>query len=644
MHGVALVPSDRLDMLWLDPNFAMNYHTWKDMDLIPGSPPTNLGGTFTSPPVAVALGQDRLDVFGLGLDYALYHKVHAAAAPVGQQWSPNWENLGGNFTSTPVVVSTGNNRIDLFGLGPDQGMLHRGWHGSVVTGISPLPDAGKWSDWDELGGGFTSLPAVLPAASGAFDLFARGLDFMMYRATWTPGAPADWQLLGGGLLGEPPAASAPVAVRVRNGTYVFVTGADGSVWYTVFDGTVWKPWESMGPASMTTGDKDAVTFISEPVVVALFPESDVVDPGTITTSGITGQLASQPPPLISTRTRVDVFAVGSDNQLWQKTLDHEGWHDEIVNGQETGNWILFGDSFACAPSVVAPTRGATLFVPPPPRFSLVGPCTDGKIHRFRFDPTPTPLSSAGAWFADDAPIYRPAFRLPSYYVFSIDKMQVDSIRSSSSDTDVITVTLKVGKWPTLSKKYTVDPVHQKGIPIATDAAGHFVLSDGIYAFGNNVTFGPIVLEMCEPIVLCYAIHNTGEPDKLEDAAITALVKGTEDFANDVAKKWVNPKSPEGSGLVVAVLSATLAGSLFGAVIAAALDFGVSWLLASCDGLVAGKTIPYRRGRDVQDQIAQHGVQGKVTGSTQFLARSPGHLCNDSSYTVFSSIAEFKFPS
>ena len=106
MHGVTLTPSDRLDMLWLDPNFAMNYHTWKDMDLIPGSPPTNLGGTFTSPPVAVALGQDRLDVFGLGLDYALYHKVHAAAAPVGQQWSANWENLGGNFTSTPVVVST----------------------------------------------------------------------------------------------------------------------------------------------------------------------------------------------------------------------------------------------------------------------------------------------------------------------------------------------------------------------------------------------------------------------------------------------------------------------------------------------------------------------------------------------------------
>ncbi len=648
MHGVALVPSDRLDMLWLDPNFAMNYHTWKDMDLIAGSPPTNLGGTFTSPPVAVALGQDRLDVFGLGLDYALYHKVHAAAAPVGQQWSANWENLGGNFTSTPVVVSTADNRIDLFGLGPDQGMLHRAWHGSVVTGISPLPDAGKWSDWDELGGGFTSLPAVLPAASGAFDLFARGLDFMVYHATWTPGAPADWQLLGGGLLGEPPAASAPAAVKVHSRTFVFVTGADGLVWYVVFDGKVWKPWMSLGPANRTTADQDAVTFISEPVAVALFPESDIiVDPGHITTSGTTGAVATQPPSLVSERTRVDVFAVGSDKQLWQKTLDHEGWHGhKAPDGHDTGNWKLFGDSFACAPSIVAPTHGATMFVPPPPRFSLVEPRTDGKIHRWRFDPTPTTFSPDGEWIElapIDAPFHPPAFRLPSYYVFSIDKMQVDRIRSDSRDTDQTTVTLKVGNWPTLLKSYKTDPVYQKGL---IDLATH-IIYDGIYSFGSNFTYEPVILELCEPVVLACSIVNTGDPDRIGNGISAAMVKGTEDFVNDVAKKLVNPKSPEGSGIVVALGSATILGSLLGAAIAVALEELVTWLLTGCDGLVAAQMIPYRRGRDLQDQIALHGVQGKVTGSVQCLASpddSSGPLCNDSSYTVFSSIAEFKFPS
>lgn len=649
MHGVALVPSIRLDVLWLDHNFAMNYHTWKDLDLIPDSPPTNLGGTFTSPPVAVALGQDRLDVFGLGLDYALYHKVHAAAAPVGEQWSPKWENLGGNFTSTPVVVSTGDNRIDLFGLGPDQGMLHRAWHGSAVAGTSPLPGSGKWFDWDELGGGFTSLPAVLPAASGAFDIFARGLDFMVYHATWTQGAPTDWQLLGGGLLGEPSAASAPTAVRVHNGTFVFVTGADGAVWYAVFDGKVWKPWLSLGPANRATADNDAVTFISEPVAVALFPKSDiVVDPGPVTTSHTTGEVASPPLSLVSKRTRVDVFAVGSDKQLWQKTLDHEGWHGhKAPDGHDTENWNWFGDgdSFACAPSVVAPTHAATMFVPPAPRFSLVEPRTDGKIHRWRFDPTPTTFSPDGEWIElapIDAPFHPPAFRLPSYYVFSIDKMQVDSIRSDSSDTDQTTVTLKVGNWPTLPKSYKADPVYQKGQHI--NLGNVDVVSDGIYSFGSNFTYEPVVLELCEPVVMAYSILNTGDPDKLRNALITAMVKGTEDFVNDVAKDQA--KNNLGA-LGMAAAGGFLGGSLLGAAIAVLLEEFVAWLLTGCDGLVAAEAITYRRGRDVQDKIAMHGVQGKVIGSTQFLASpddSSGPLCNDSSYTVFSSIAEFKFPS
>jgi hypothetical protein len=618
MHGVALVPSSRLDMLWLDNNFAMNYHTWKDMDLVPGSPPTNLGGTFTSPPVAVALGQNRLDIFGLGLDYALYHKVHAPTAPVGKQWSPNWENLGGNFTSTPVVVSTADNRMDLFGLGPDQGMLHRAWHGSAMGGTSPLPDPGKWSDWDELGGGFTSLPAVLPTGSGAFDIFARGLDFMVYYTTWTPGTPAVWQLLGGGLLGEPSAASAPAAVRVRYGTFVFVAGANGAIWYALFDGKVWKPWVSLGPAHRATANKDAVTFISEPVAVTLIPESDIiVDPGTITTSSTIDAAASQPPSLITKRTRVDVFGVGSDNQLWQKTLDHEGWHGEITQGHDTGNWNLFGESFACAPSIVAPTHGKTVTAMPPPRFSLAEPSTDGKIHRWIFDPTPTALSSVGAWNEDDAPIFRPTFRLPSYYVFSIDRMQVDSIMSDQTDSDSTTVTLKIGNWPPLSKAFRIDPVFQKG---AVDAINNKVY-DGAYSFGTNLTYDPVVVEMGEPVTLVYSILNTGSPNKVQ----TILLKATEDYVNDLAKEAV--------------------GDLLGSILGAAFGTFLDWLNTSCDGVVAVATYTYDKGRDVQDQIVLHGAQEKYTGSTQFLSssQSEGPLCSNSNYTVFSTIAEFKFP-
>ena len=67
-----------------------------------------------------------MEAFGLGTDYALYHKSYNVQAdPAGNNWSPAWENLGGDLTSTPVVVSPAADRVDIFALGPDQGMLHR---------------------------------------------------------------------------------------------------------------------------------------------------------------------------------------------------------------------------------------------------------------------------------------------------------------------------------------------------------------------------------------------------------------------------------------------------------------------------------------------------------------------------------------
>jgi len=71
MQGVALVPSSRLDVLWLDNNFSLNIASFNDATLDEAQvvPP----GTLISPPVAVTLGQEQLAVFGLGPDYSLNH-------------------------------------------------------------------------------------------------------------------------------------------------------------------------------------------------------------------------------------------------------------------------------------------------------------------------------------------------------------------------------------------------------------------------------------------------------------------------------------------------------------------------------------------------------------------------------------------
>ena len=93
-----------------------------------------------------AWGQNRLDIFGIGTDGAMYHKAWNGSA-----WQPlglGWERLGGVFTSPPAVTAWGENRLDIFGLGTDGAMLHKAWNGSAW-----LPSG---LGWERLGGDFTA--------------------------------------------------------------------------------------------------------------------------------------------------------------------------------------------------------------------------------------------------------------------------------------------------------------------------------------------------------------------------------------------------------------------------------------------------------------------------------------------------------
>ena len=93
-----------------------------------------------------AWGNNRLDIFGLGTDGAMYHKAWDGSA-----WRPSvldWERLGGVFTSPPAVTAWGNNRLDIFGLGTDGAMYHKAWDGSAWR-PSVL-------DWERLGGVFSA--------------------------------------------------------------------------------------------------------------------------------------------------------------------------------------------------------------------------------------------------------------------------------------------------------------------------------------------------------------------------------------------------------------------------------------------------------------------------------------------------------
>src|SRR5205814_1914704 len=71
------------------------------------------GGILTSARPAVAWGPDRLDVFGVGTDCAVWHRWWD-----GMSWG-GWESLGGSVMSPVSAVAWGPNRLDLFAIGND---------------------------------------------------------------------------------------------------------------------------------------------------------------------------------------------------------------------------------------------------------------------------------------------------------------------------------------------------------------------------------------------------------------------------------------------------------------------------------------------------------------------------------------------
>ena len=143
----------------------------------------SLGGVFTSEPAVASWSSDRLDVFGTGTDYAMYHKAWD-----GSSWSSDWEVLGGTFTSPPAVVSWGVGRLDIFGLGTDFAVWHLSYDSST----------GWQQGWDSLGGGpFKTPPVVVSRASDRLDVFAVASgDNAIWHKSWSGSSWSDWASIG----------------------------------------------------------------------------------------------------------------------------------------------------------------------------------------------------------------------------------------------------------------------------------------------------------------------------------------------------------------------------------------------------------------------------------------------------------------
>jgi hypothetical protein len=88
----------------------------------------------------VSWGGDRLDVFVVGTDRALYHKWWD-----GHAWGPSvtgYENQGGVVIGNPAPVSWTGDRLDVFVEGTDRALYHKWWDGNAwgpsLTGYEGL--------------------------------------------------------------------------------------------------------------------------------------------------------------------------------------------------------------------------------------------------------------------------------------------------------------------------------------------------------------------------------------------------------------------------------------------------------------------------------------------------------------------------
>jgi hypothetical protein len=193
---------------------------------------------YSYPPAAVSWAANRLDIFGLGTDEAMYHKAWD-----GSSWRPSitdWERLGGILRSPQSVASWAANRLDIFGLGTDKAMYHkwfdRGWRPSIT-------------DWERLGGICASPPAAVSWGSNRLDIFGLGTDKAIFHKAWDGSrwhpSTTDWERLGG-IFTSPPAAVAWAANRLD----IFGLGTDGAMYHKAWDGSRWHPstldWERLG--------------------------------------------------------------------------------------------------------------------------------------------------------------------------------------------------------------------------------------------------------------------------------------------------------------------------------------------------------------------------------------------------------------
>ena len=282
---------NRVDLFGIGPDGAVYHNAWSGNALIlPAWESVGIpakGNPFVTAPAAVSWGLNRFDVVAVAADNKLYHNAWSSSG-----WLSSWESLGspagvsGGFNSAPVIVSRAFNSLDVFCIGMDNQLYHIAWTGTAwQAGWEPL------GSLDGAGAMWNFPPAVACWSPGRIDVFAQGANHSMYHKSyddqngWLPGpGTTSWESPVPGQFYSPPAAASWGNQRVD----VFALGQNLSMYHVGFTGSAWLPsqaaWENLGGG-----------FFSKPAVVSRNPNS------------------------------LDVFAVGFNGQIYQNAWTNGAW-------------------------------------------------------------------------------------------------------------------------------------------------------------------------------------------------------------------------------------------------------------------------------------------------------------------------------
>jgi len=160
-----------------------------------------LKGNFASAPkISSVTTSDGMTVLtARGMDKSFYMKKQTSDAD-GVEWG-KWEPVGGLWASGPTVLSPYSDTLELFGLGLDLSVWHKVF-------ASNADGEYFWSAPECLQGRFSSGVSIAKDTSGLLHVFTRGFDQALWYKKQTPDSNnvaswGNWTSLGGALLTYP---------------------------------------------------------------------------------------------------------------------------------------------------------------------------------------------------------------------------------------------------------------------------------------------------------------------------------------------------------------------------------------------------------------------------------------------------------